>query len=102
MDVDHVYDYYQWYVKRKPNKIYVFFHAWEYSIAGLILAALFYHPLLMASALAHLAHIITDQVHNRPYRFGYSITYRALKRFEADSISPNHTVRHSYRHLLQV
>ena len=102
MDVDHVYDYYQWYVKRRTDKIYVLFHAWEYSIAGLAMALLLSHPLLLAAALGHLAHVATDQMHNHPSRFGYSIVYRVLTGFDAESISPGHTVGNSYVKLLRV
>ena len=102
MDADHVYDYYHWYVKRRRDKIYVLLHAWEYSIAGLALALFLSHPLLLAAALGHLAHVITDQIHNRPSRFGYSIVYRAINGFEAEAISPGHSVGNSYVKLLRV
>ncbi|MFQ6026146.1 MAG: hypothetical protein ACE5Q6_01375 [Dehalococcoidia bacterium] len=102
MDVDHVYDYYQWYIKRRPNKIYLWFHAWEYSIAGLILTAFFYHPLLLATALAHLAHVITDHLHNHMSPWGYSLSYRIIKGFDGPTIAPTHNTSTSYWHLLQV
>ena len=54
-DVDHLFDFYRWYVRRKKGKIYLFFHAWEYSIIGLLmLAFIYYHPVLLAVVLAGL------------------------------------------------
>ena len=101
MDVDHVYDYYKWYIRRQPNKIYLWFHAWEYSIAGLLLLIWFYHPLLLAAVLAHLAHVITDHFHNQLSPLGYSLTYRIARGFEAPSIAPTHNVSTTYWHLLK-
>ena len=97
-DVDHLFDFYQWYIRRKPNKIYLFFHAWEYSIIGLLLIGVFhYHPILFAAALAHLGHIATDHFHNGMSPWGYSITFRFVARFETDKVAPHHNVLNSYR-----
>ena len=97
-DVDHLFDYYQWYIRRKPSKIYLLFHAWEYSIIGLLLVGIFfYHPVLLAAAVAHLGHVATDHFHNCISPWGYSITYRILTRFETSRIAPNHNVLNSYK-----
>ena len=97
-DVDHLFDYYQWYIRRKPNKLYLLFHAWEYSIIGLLLLGIFfYHPVLLAAALAHLGHVATDHFHNNISPLGYSITYRIWVRFEASRVTPNHHVLGSYK-----
>jgi hypothetical protein len=104
MDADHLYDFYQWYVKGRPNRVFVFFHAWEYSVAGLLtLAVWFFHPLLLAVVLAHLAHVTADHFHNRLTPFAYFITYRLLKKFDRAFIAPQHSVTGAYRawpHLL--
>ena len=92
MDADHAYDFYQWYIRRNQDKIFVFLHAWEYSIVGLaLLASVFYHPLFLATVAAHLSHVITDQLHNRVSPLGYSITYRIIKGFDASVIAPHHS-----------
>jgi len=97
MDVDHLFDYYQWYVRRKKGKIYLFFHAWEYSLVGLLVVGLaFYHPVLLAAVLAHLGHVAADHFHNRMAPWGYSIIYRLTARFDSNVISPNHNVLRSY------
>ena len=45
-DVDHLFDFYQWYVRRKQGKLFLLFHAWECGIAGLLtLLFLFYDPI---------------------------------------------------------
>ena len=96
-DIDHLFDFFRWYVRRKKGKIYLFFHAWEYSIAGLVIVGLvYYHPVLLAAVLAHLGHVSTDHFHNRLAPWGYSITYRAMVKFDANRVAPNHNVLYSY------
>ena len=98
MDLDHLYDYYQWYIRRKRNRIYVLLHAWEYSVVGVVLpASVLYHPLFLAAVVAQLSHVATDHFHNRLSRFGYSIIYRLLKGFDAAQVSPHYDVVYAYR-----
>ena len=98
MDVDHLFDFYEWYVRGKGNRIYLLFHAWEYSAAGVIaLAAGFFHPLFLALVLAHLAHVATDHFHNRLAPWAYFISYRIAKRFDTAYITPGHNVMYAYR-----
>ena len=97
-DVDHLFDFYQWYVRRKKGRVTLLFHAWEYAIAGfLVLGFLYYHPVLLAVVLANLGHVATDHFHNRLSPWGYFMTYRALVRFDTARITPNHNVLYSYR-----
>ncbi|PKB78929.1 MAG: hypothetical protein BZY88_15965 [SAR202 cluster bacterium Io17-Chloro-G9] len=87
-DIDHLYDYYEWLIKRRPRRVYVLLHAWEYSILGLAALAIFWgNPLLMAVVLGHLAHVTSDHLYNGLPRFSYFITYRIAKGFV---ISPPH------------
>ncbi len=98
MDIDHLYDFFQWYIRRRPDRIYIVLHAWEYSTAGIIvLASLFFHPILLAVVLAHLAHVATDHFYNRLPPLVYFMAYRLLKRFDTKYIVPGFNVRYSYR-----
>ena len=98
MDVDHLFDFYQWYVRGKGKRIYLLFHAWEYSAAGLIaLAVAFFHPLLLAIVLAHLAHVATDHFHNRLPPWAYFISYRIARKFDTAYITPGDNVMYSYK-----
>ena len=97
-DVDHLFDFYQWYVRRKKSKIFLFLHAWEYAIAGMVVVGLvYYHPVLLAAVLAHLGHVATDHFHNRLAPWSYFITYRVLVRFETARVTPNHNVLDAYK-----
>ena len=101
-DVDHLFDLYRWYIRGKKYKTYLWFHAWEYSITGLLLVGLFYyHPLLLAVVLAHLGHVAADHFHNRRPLWTYFITYRALVRFDTARIAPKHDALHPPRPWLE-
>jgi len=92
-----VFDYYQWYVRRKLSKRYLFFHAREYSIIALVLVGIFYYrPVLLAAAMAYLGHVATDCFHNGISPWGYSITYRAFVRFETARVAPRYRVLNAY------
>ena len=98
MDIDHLYDFYQWYIKGRSNRIHILLHGWEYSAAGAImLAVVFFHPLVLAAVLAHFVHVTTDHLHNRLSTFGYSISYRVIKRFDAAVIAPGYDVMLAYQ-----
>jgi hypothetical protein len=97
-DVDHLFDFYRWYLLRKHGKLCLLFHAWEYGIIGLLVVGLvFYHPILLGAVLAHLGHIATDHFHNRISPWGYFITYRAYVGFDAARVAPNQNVLNSYK-----
>ena len=102
-DLDHLIDYYQWYIRRKKNRIFLFFHAWEYGMIGLMVLSIFYyHPIFLAAVLAHLGHVATDHFHNRMAPWGYSITYRAFVQFDRTRITPHHNVLRSYESWLRM
>ena len=97
-DIDHLFDYYRWYARRQKGRVYLLFHAWEYSIVGLlVLGLVYYHPVMLAVVLAHLGHVATDHFHNRLAPWGYFLTYRAFVRFDSAHITPDHNVLHSYK-----
>ena len=98
MDVDHLYDYYRWHVNPKDGKIFVLFHAWEYSLAGLaVWAFVFLNPLFLGAVLGHLAHVTTDHAANHLSRYAYSIVYRVAKGFDAAYILPSDDPGHSHK-----
>ena len=100
VDLDHLVDYYRWWVRRRPGKVFILFHGWEYSIAAfLVLGLAFYHPVLLAAALGHLSHVMTDHFHNRLAPMGYFIVYRAWFRFERSKIAPGMHPEHSFQSL---
>ncbi len=72
------------------QKVYVFFHGWEYSLILLALAyySQKYRAVLVAIALALLGHLIFDQMNiaviiSGHQIAGYSFVYRAIHDFTA-------------------
>ena len=100
VDVDHLVDLYQSWIRHKPDQVLVPFHGWEYSIAGLlVLGFVFYNPIFLGAVLGHLGHIATDHFHNRLSPLGYFITYRIRVRFDASKIAPERDPAHFHRDL---
>jgi len=87
-DMDHLYDFYRWYVRGDRERVYLWFHAWEYSLVGLVLVLTVWdHPIFIGAVVGHIGHMMGDQIGNRPkYPLTYSIIYRALKRFRHESL----------------
>ena len=98
MDVDHLFDFYQWYGRGKSKRIFLLFHAWEYLVIGMIaLTVAFFHPLLPAVVIAQLGHVATDRFHNRLPTWAYFISYRIARKFETAYIAPGYNVMNSYK-----
>ena len=100
-DVDHFFDYYNWYVRRDRRRMIVFLHAWELVVVGaLVYAFAVREAWMLAVVLGYAGHVIADQVFNNGYLHGYSLLARAFLGFDAKRIHPrDHT--HTYRHLLE-
>ena len=88
IDSDHVLDYYLLYVRKDRRRLFLVFHGWEYTLAGLTLALLVWqHPVLIAGVLGHLGHLVSDHVANRPYRLlAYSIIFRTYYGFHREQV----------------
>ena len=66
-----------------------FFHAWEYTVAGFIALAFWYHPIFLAAMLGHLSHMVIDQITNNVGPLSYSMVYRIRRGFVRSDLSPN-------------
>jgi len=99
-DVDHLLDYYNWYVRRDRRRIVLVLHAWELLVAAALVYALaIREPWMLAVMLGYAGHVVTDQVFNKGYLYGYSLLARALLRFDARRIHPADQT-YTYRYLL--
>lgn len=87
IDLDHLPDYYRYLVLRRPDRFWVFLHAYEWVALALLIAHLSgWDPLAVASIAAFLAHLLCDQFTNPVSPLGYFFTYRAFKRFHAKDL----------------
>lgn len=88
MDVDHLLDYYWWLWKEEQGHVWLFLHGYELAIPLFLGAWLWeWHPVVLAAALAHLAHLVTDQFTNHVKPFTYFYAYRGLNRFRREKVT---------------
>ena len=87
IDIDHLVEYYWWFVKEDNSRIIYFFHSYELLVPA-FLAGYFsgWDPVVLGASIAFLGHLLTDQIANPVGPFGYFFTYRAMKKFQRRSI----------------
>ena len=74
VDVDHLVDLYQSWIRRRTHLVIVPFHGWEYSLVGLVIMSFFFHsPMFIGEGLRKM------QSHTHP----------ALQLFARAMISPH-------------
>lgn len=100
-DVDHLLDYFNWYVRRSHRLIIVFLHSWELVVLGaLVYAFAVRESWMLAVVLGYTSHMFFDQVVNRGYPFGYFLLARMRVRFIARRVHPWDQTR-AYENLLR-
>lgn len=88
VDVDHVIDFYNLYIRKDRRRLLLLGHGWEYTALGFaVYLSIWGHPWMLAAVLGHLGHLISDQIRNRPeHPLGYFITYRASRGFRRQRV----------------
>ena len=87
-DLDHLLDYYLFWVRRERRYLVLFLHGWEYLIAGLAVYIFgFREPWLLGAILGYATQIGPDQWVHAARWDTYLITVRASRRFRAKSTS---------------
>lgn len=96
-DLDHIPDYYMRYVRRDWNYLFLFLHAWEYWVAGLLVYMLWLREWWLLAVLAgYLTQIGGDQMFNKVKAYTYLITVRAIKGFQAKRLLNRTDRKESY------
>jgi hypothetical protein len=103
VDIDHFFDYFYWlknshtkfslnaFLKgkyfNKCRKVYLIFHAWEWVILLLVSSFILEErsTVLLCAGLGLFAHLIQDQITNKPSYIGYSILFRIFSSFSLDA-----------------
>ena len=81
-DADHAIDFYNWYVRRAPDRLLLLFHGWEYFVAALLLYILVItETWMLAIVVGYGTQIGGDQLFNRPRWSTYLIVMRLYFRF---------------------
>ena len=93
-DLDHLFDYYNWYIRRDHRRLFLLLHGWEYLAAGIaVYVAYLSEPWLLAALLGYATQIGGDQLFNRQRAFTYSLAARAALRFDRRRCSWSHPAR---------
>lgn len=100
LDLDHLLDYYQWLIRNRSNRLWLFLHSYELVIPAVFISYILnWNPLAIAGTLALLGHILSDQWAHRVRSLSYFFTYRALNGFRPLSTTPS-TPREMYQELV--
>lgn len=87
VDLDHLVEYYWWFVKEDRSRVLYFLHSYELMAPALLAGYLSgWDPMILGVSMAFIGHLITDQIANPVRPFTYFFTYRALKRFKRNEI----------------
>jgi len=65
----------------KTNKLYIFFHSWEYGLIFLILGITLNQPIITTISISYLTHLTIDQLTNDVRPTTYFILARARHGF---------------------
>lgn len=85
-DLDHIvdYSYYRW---RSTHRLILPLHGYEYAFIGTVAALLTGNEILWVATLSYLVHLLADQTENKTHKLGYSLLFRAWRRFRIEEIS---------------
>ena len=85
-DIDHIadYSYYYW---RREHRLILPLHSLELAALGAGVALRNGDALLGVAALSYLVHLLADQLENRVHLLGYSLLFRASRRFRLRDLS---------------
>ena len=87
VDLDHLVEYYWWFVKGDRSRVFFFLHSYELLAPGVLAIYLSgWDPMVIGVMCAFLGHLLSDQLVNPIKRLGYFWTYRSLKGFRRSEI----------------
>ena len=82
IDVDHLLEYYLWFVKGDDSRVFYFLHSYELLVpcvlAGLLSGG---DPVVIGVSAAFLGHLLTDQIANPMHPLAYFFTFRVINGF---------------------
>ena len=87
VDLDHLVEYYWWFVKEDHTRVWYFLHSYELAVPSLLGAYLSgWDPIVMGASFAFLGHVLTDQLVNPMAPLAYFFSYRAMNGFRRNRI----------------
>jgi len=87
IDLDHLIEYYRWFVKEDNSRVYFFLHSYELVVPAFLAGYLSgWDPVILGVSSAFLGHLLSDQLANPVAPLAYFFTYRAMKGFRRREI----------------
>lgn len=87
IDLDHLVEYYWWFIKEDNSKVFYFLHSYELVVPAFLAGYLSgWDPVVLGVSVAFTGHLITDQLVNPVRPLTYFFTYRALNRFRRSAM----------------
>ena len=82
IDLDHLVEYYRWFVKEDTSRVWFVLHSYELLVPAFLAGYISgWDPVVLGVSLAFLGHLLTDQLANPVRPLTYFFTYRAMKGF---------------------
>ena len=100
-DLDHLLDYYNWYVRRSPERLILLLHGWEIlALLAAIYALAVPETWMLAIVIGYATQIAGDQIYNRPKWKTYIFVLRAINRFRWHGIVDKRPADRAYESLV--
>ena len=82
VDIDHLLEYYLWFVKGDNSRVFYLLHSYELLVPCILAGVLSGgNPVVIGVSAAFLGHILTDQIANPMHPLAYFFTFRVINRF---------------------
>ena len=82
IDIDHLLEYYLWFVKGDNSRVFYLLHSYEllvpWILAGILSGG---NPVVIGVSAAFLGHLVTDQIANPMHPLAYFFTFRVINGF---------------------
>ena len=102
IDVDHLVEYYRWFVREDNSRVWFFLHSYELLVPAFLASFLSgWDPVVTGVSAAFMGHLITDQIVNPVAPLAYFFTFRAMKGFRRAEIvnAEWNDIRHDFLRL---
>ena len=87
IDLDHLVEYYWWFVRGDNRRVWYFLHSYELVVPAFLAGYLSgWDPVVMGVSFAFLGHLLTDQLANPARPLTYFFTYRVMKGFRRSEL----------------
>lgn len=100
-DLDHILDYYNWYVRGSPDRLILLLHGWDIlAIITAVYVLAVPETWMLAIVIGYGTQIAGDQLYNHPGWKTYFFALRAINRFRWQGIVDSRPADRGYQSLV--